>query len=115
MNTFLTPGTLERLLIDSGYLHGAPFVWIGLSIRYGLNNERKPHFQRIDQKDGELPLAIEVDTHELLNASFDDLIYCFRRAALIALIHAGDKYQRPMTAIQTALATMPQRLSPDNA
>ena len=105
---------LERLLIESGYLRGAPFVWVGLSIRYGLTTEEKPHFQRIDQKDGELPLAIEVDTHELLGASFDNLICCFRRATLIALIHAGNKYQRPVTAFETELATMPQRLSSDD-
>lgn len=84
---------LEQEMIESDYLDGAPFKWVGLIVRYGLKDDDEPEYARIDQKDGELPLAIEIDTHRLLDASsFDELVQIFREATLIALVHAGKKY-----------------------
>jgi hypothetical protein len=83
---------LEQEIIQSGYLSNAPFKWVGLSIRYGLVDETEPHYAEIDPKDGELPLAIEIDTHRLLNVTEDEMVAVYRRATLIALVHAGEKY-----------------------
>lgn len=105
---------VERLVIDSGYLNKAPFTWITIAIRYGLTNEQKPRYQRINRKYGDLPLAIEVDTHEILGAPFDALARLFRRAVLISLIHAGNKYHLPTAGLETALAAMASRLSSDD-
>jgi len=97
---------IERLIIDSGYLDGAPFHWVTIAIRYGLTNEQEPHYQRINRKYGDLPLAIEVDTHEMLGASFEALKRVYRRATLIALIHAGHRYQRPVHTLEAELQSM---------
>lgn len=64
-------------------------------IRYGLKNDDKPSFQRINKKYGDLPLAIEIDSHEFIGVSKDDLKIIFLNAALKALIHAGKKYKLP--------------------
>ena len=91
---------LEPILEASGYLKDAPFSWVTLAIRYGLKNEDRPHYNRINKKYGDLPLSIEVDVHEMLGASLDELRIVFRRATLRALIHAGEKYHRPIDALR---------------
>lgn len=83
---------LEQEVIQSNYLEGAPFLWIGLIIRYGLVDKMEPKYYSIDLKDGELPLAIEIDTHRLLNATEEEMAAVYRKATLIALVHAGEKY-----------------------
>lgn len=87
---------LEGILVTSGYLDRAPFIWVGLTLRYGLKYEDKPHYQRIDKKDGELPLAIELDTHDLIEADRNELKRLFTLATLKALIHAGQKHKLPV-------------------
>jgi hypothetical protein len=84
---------LEQEIIRSGYLTNAPFVWVGISIRKGLVDETEPHYDEIDANDGELPLAIEIDTHRLLDATEDEMVAVYRRATLLALLHAGARYQ----------------------
>ena len=83
------------VLVSSGYFDDAPFEWVTLALRYGLKNEDKPHYQRINKKYGDLPLAIELDTHELIEADRTELKRLFTLAALTALIHAGKKYKCP--------------------
>jgi Immunity protein 39 len=83
---------LERELIESEYLSGAPFQWVSLIIRYGLKYELVPQYRGINKKYGDIGLAIEIDTHELLEATLQQTILIFRKAALRALVHAGDKY-----------------------
>ena len=56
---------LEAVLIESGYCEGAPFSWVTLSIRYGLKEESEPHYQAINKKYGDLPLAIEVPIEKM--------------------------------------------------
>ena len=94
---------LEQEMIRSGYLEGAPFKWIGLSIRYGLIDEAEPHYQKIDPMDGELPLAIEIDVHRLLEVSEDEMAEVYRKATLTALIHAGERYGLPITRLRALL------------
>lgn len=83
---------LEHEIVQSGYLDGAPFKWVGLLIRKGLVDEFEPHYEKINMKHGDLPLAIEIDTHRVLDVTEDEMVAVYRRAALIALVHAGEKY-----------------------
>lgn len=91
---------IEPVLKKIGYLEDVPFSWVTLAIRYGLKNEEKPHYMAINKKYGDLPLAIEVDVHEMLGASLGELQKIFRSATLRALIHAGERYGRPTTALK---------------
>lgn len=89
--------TLEPLMVDSGYLENAPFLWVGLIFRYGLKYETKPHYQRINKEYGDLPLAIELDMRVLLTADETDPDFLLKDfleiATLDCLIHAGKKYK----------------------
>lgn len=108
---------VEKVMIESGYLEGAPFSWVTIAVRYGLKNDDKPSYQAIDKKYGDLPLAIEVDTRELIVASLDDLKLMFKRAVLKALIHAGIKYKRPIGSLEEMLSSLSspcKELKPEN-
>lgn len=94
---------LEEEVIRSGYLDGAPFRWVGLIIREGLVDETEPHYEKINAKHGDLPLAIEIDVHRLLGVSEDEMATVYRKATLIALIHAGERYGLPVTRLQSLL------------
>lgn len=101
---------VEKAMVESGYLDGAPFSWVTIAVRYGLKNDDKPIYQRINKTYGDLPLAIEVDTHEMMGASLDDLKRIFLHAILKALIHAGQKYGRPVAALESMLVSAPESL-----
>ncbi|MBB4839963.1 hypothetical protein HNP52_003055 [Sphingomonas kyeonggiensis] len=94
---------LEQEIIQSEYLENTPFRWVGLIIREGLVDEEKPHFGRIDPKDGELPLAIEIDVHRLLGVTEDEMARVYRKATLTALVHAGKKYNLPIDRFKELL------------
>ena len=96
---------VEKIMIESDYLEGAPFSWVTIAVRYGLNNEDKPSYQAVNKKYGDLPLAIEVDTHELIDASLDDLKLIFGKAVLTSLIHAGKKFDRPIGDLEKTLSS----------
>ena len=87
---------LEAHLISSGVLTGAPFFWVTIAIRYGLKDQEQPVFQRINQKYGDLPLAIEVDSHRILNGDEKQITEIFREAATKALLAASKRYERPL-------------------
>ncbi len=95
---------LEQEVIQSGYLDNAPFKWVGLIIREGLVDEIEPHYQKISAKHGDLPLAIEIDVHRLLDATEDEMAAVYRKATLIALAHAGTKYKLNTARIDQLLA-----------
>ncbi len=95
---------IEKLIVDSAYLNDAPFSWVTIAIRYGLQSEDKPSYQSINKEFGDLPLSIEVDTNRLLDASTDELTVIFERTVLLALIHAGKKFHRPIKALEERLA-----------
>jgi hypothetical protein len=85
----------ETLMIHTEYIKNTPFLWIGLIFRYGLKNETAPHYQRINKKYGELPLALELDIRVLLTADETDPLLLkdlLEIATLDSLIHAGRKY-----------------------
>jgi len=93
---------IEGLIVTSDFLVGAPFTWVGLIYRYGLVNKLKPEYQRINKKYGDIPVAIELDSHILRWADnncpelFRDI---FIIGALDALIDVGRKYKLPMDLI----------------
>ena len=95
---------LGDLMVSSGYLEGAPFKWVGIALRFGLKNDDKPEFQGIDKKHGDLALAIELDTHELIAADRDELKRLFTVATLKSLIHAGKKHKLPVGAFEEMLS-----------
>lgn len=96
---------VEKIMIESGYLEGAPFSWVTIAVRYGLKNDDKPSYQAINKKYGDLPLAIEVDTHELIDVSLADLKLIFGKAVLKSLIHAGEKFDRPIGDLEKILSS----------
>ncbi|MBX3322119.1 MAG: immunity protein 39 [Phycisphaeraceae bacterium] len=98
---------LERILIQTNYFVDTPFSWIGISIRFGMKTEAKPHFQHIDRKDGELPLAIEIETAQMIGADLEQLKNLFRSAALRALIAAAERYNCPDARLREMFASLP--------
>jgi hypothetical protein len=97
---------LERTLIESHFFETAPFSWVGISIRYGMKDEAKPHFGAICKKDGELPLAIEIETARMQGAALAELKRQFKTAALKALISAAERYECPATELITELSDL---------
>jgi hypothetical protein len=102
---------VEKVLVESRFLDDAPFSWVTIAVRYGLKNDDKPSYQSINKRYGDLPLAIEIDTHELIGASLENLKSVFGKAVLKALIHAGKKFARPVTSLERMLASLPESLS----
>lgn len=94
---------IEKIIIDSNFLENAPFKWVGLFFRLGIKNDLIPEYQRIDKKDGELPIAVEID-FELLKWADDHDVQLlkdlFMMAGLEALIHVGKKYKLPIDIIE---------------
>ena len=94
---------LEQLMLDCGYLENAPFEWVTISLRYGLKNEDEPHYEPINNEYGDLPLAIEVDTNELVGCTRQEMREIFEVAALKALIHAAKKFNLPHSTLEARL------------
>ena len=97
---------LRKILEESGFFKEAKFTWIGLMYRYGENNNPAPEYDKIDKKDGELPIAIEIASDWIEYASFNDeamLEQIFESTALMALIHVGQKYKLPTEALKARL------------
>lgn len=94
---------LELLMAEADFLSNAPFDWVGPTIRHGLRNEDQPHLQGIDKKYRILELAIEIDTHEIINADREELKRKYMIAGLKALIGAGKKYNLPTELFEQRL------------
>lgn len=91
---------IEPLLLQSDFLAAAPFKWVGLVIRFGLENKFEPLYQRINKTHGDLPLSVEVDTHPLLGADIETMKAVFRQATIEALLHVARKYNLPMKHLE---------------
>ena len=91
---------VEKLLVESDFFTGAPFSWVSLVIRNGLENKFTPIFQRINKKYGDLPISVEVDTHELLNADLETAKAVYRKATIEALLYVADKYHLPTDTLE---------------
>ena len=100
-------GELEKVLADSEFFANAPFSWISLIIRYGLENNFEPVYQRSNKTHGDLSASIEVDTHPLLGADLEATKAVFRRATIEALLHVALKYNlqaKPLEDYRQGLA-----------
>jgi hypothetical protein len=95
---------VEGMMLESGFLDGAPFEWVTVSLRYGLKNEDEPKFEAVNKSYGDLPLAIELDTRELAGASREEMKLAFEIATLKALIAAGRKFDLDYSRLQERLA-----------
>jgi len=93
---------LEGVLIGAGWFPAAPFRWVGLIIRYGLKTESEPHFQRINKTHGDLPIAVEVDTHHLLDIHTDPerLTAFFKRVTIDCLLSVARRYDLSTEALE---------------
>jgi hypothetical protein len=99
---------IESLLVQSDFFAAAPFKWIGLVIRFGLENKLEPVYQRINKTHGDLPVSIEVDTHPLLGADIETIKVVFRRATIEALLHVAQKYNLPAQPLEDYRNGLPQ-------
>ena len=96
---------IESLVIASGMLDNAPFVWIGLMYRYGFKTDLIPEYDKreIDPKDGEIAISIELDM-DILEWADRYNIKLFMEmmmiGALEALIHLGKKYKLNIELIE---------------
>lgn len=97
---------------SSGYFDNAPFLWIGMTIRYGLKNDRTTDFDgRISKKYGDISLAKELDMRVLTTADEHDVSMLkdfFEIAALDAMIDAGKKYKLNTEALEERRAQLGQ-------
>ncbi len=93
---------LESVLISSGWFPDAPFRWVGLIIRYGLKTESEPHYQPINKKHGDLPIAVEVDTNHLLEIHTDPerLKAFLKRVTIDCLLNVARRYELPTEALE---------------
>lgn len=91
---------IEKLIIESNFLEGAPFRWVGLILRYGLKNATLPECEKPNDKEGDLPVAIEVDTAQLVGADREILRHHLETATLKALIAVGRKYHLKISALE---------------
>jgi hypothetical protein len=98
---------LEKLIVNTGFLKEAAFLWIGVIFRYGIKNDLKAEFQRINKKYGDLSIALELDMEILQWAdrnNLDLLRDIFMIASLEALLHIGKKYKLPTQIFETERA-----------
>jgi hypothetical protein len=99
-------------LNSSGYFNGAPFLYIGMYIRYGLKNDKKTiYWARINKKYGDIPLARELDMRILMTADENDvgmLKDFFEIAALDSMIDAGKKYKLNTKVLEERRAQLGQ-------
>lgn len=91
---------IEDVMTTSDFLSGAPFSWITLSVSFGLKNDEQPTFGRISKKYGDLPLSIEINVRELVDAEPTEFANRLRLAVLTALLAAGRMYDRPLDGLQ---------------
>ena len=97
---------VEALIKASSWFPNDHFQWVGLIIRYGIKTEPQPHLQPISKKHGDLPVAVEVDTHHLLEIQKDPvLLKAFLKAVTIhSLLAVARKYKLPTQTLEHELS-----------
>ncbi len=94
---------VESAMIRPAFLADAPFEWIGLINRYGEKSAGAPEIDAINQKDGDLPVAIEVDMEDLQGATPQDVRQIFFEATKRALIAVGERYALPVDRLENEM------------
>jgi hypothetical protein len=100
---------IEKILIDSQFFAQAPFQWISLIIRYGLQDKFDPDYRQISKRYRDLPISIEVDTHSLIGGDIESIKAVFRRATAVALLHVAHKYNLPTKTLEDYLSSLGRR------
>ncbi len=93
---------LDNIIRVNTIFNGAPFLSILLVYRYGIKNDFKLEFKRINKKYGDLDVALELDMQILQWADQNNLYLLhdiFMIAALEALLQVCDKYKLPKEVI----------------
>lgn len=89
---------IEQILIESGILKDAPFLWVGMLYLYGTKLDLKAKFKSISKKYGDLDISVELDMKILQWADQNNLKLLkdiFMIAALEGLIQICKKYKLP--------------------
>ena len=94
---------LESAIKSSDFISEAPFYWIGIILRLGLKNDKVPEYSKISKRYGDLPIAIEIDVNRLLGKSEEELRSVYRSVVLEVLLHVGERYRLPISALKTTL------------
>lgn len=94
---------VEKLMIETGYLHTAPFKFVSLIVREGLKDDKEPSYMRQDKKTGSFDATIEIDVHHLIDQELDQIISVYRQATLRSLIPIGIKYGLPVEQLELRL------------
>jgi hypothetical protein len=93
---------LDNVIRVNTIFNGAPFLSVLLVYRYGIKNDFKLEFKRINKKYGDLDVALELDMQILQwadQSNLDLLHDIFMIAALEALLQVCDKYKLPKEVI----------------
>lgn len=91
---------LEPVLAKSDFFAGAPFTWVGLVIRFGLENNAVPSYRPVNKTHGDLPVAIEIDVQPLIRVEEVVMKRAVRKAALTALLHVADKFKLDSSSLK---------------
>src|SRR4051794_12004143 len=91
---------IEKVLIDSNFFVSAPFSWVAIVIRFGLEDKFQPVYQRINAAHGDLPVSVEVNTQALVGADIETMKAIFRLAITEALLHVSQKYKLPTKPLE---------------
>ena len=97
---------IEQLVIEDSYCSNQPFTWVGLIIREGLVNDEKPEIGKIGSEHGDLELAIEIDTHNLIDVGKEEIQRVLELAILKSLVAAGEKFGCRMDKISAELEAL---------
>lgn len=91
---------VESMMVRSDFLATAPFSWVGIVFRYGVESRESPDYGKIDPDDGELPVTIELDINDLERASKENVVRQFLDATLRTLIDIGRRYDLPTADLE---------------
>jgi len=105
-NNFKTMKEIEPIIdymYDRKYFEEQKFRWIGLLFRFGLKNDFKPEYKRIDKEYGDLSIAIELNSHVLVWAdknSLELMKEIFLIATCEAVLDVLCKYKLPIESVE---------------
>ncbi|AWB65956.1 hypothetical protein C2869_05650 [Saccharobesus litoralis] len=99
---------VEEILISFDWLKGAPFKWVGLIVRYGLKNDEFPAFQNVNKKNGDLPIAIEVDVNDILeiHKNKDEFALYIKKLTFSCLLAVAEKYKLSKKELELELVKL---------
>jgi hypothetical protein len=90
--------SLDPLIRNNNLFKESPFLYVQLIFRYGIKNELKLEFKRINKKYGDLGISLELDMEILMWADKNNLELLhdiFMVSVLEALIQVAKKYKLP--------------------